>query len=155
MSGDGSAPRPALDAHNLRVAVVATQWHTDITDALVTGALEELARCGVAAPTLVRVPGAFELPIVAKKLAETHDAVVCLGLVLRGGTPHFDFVCNAATDGLTRVALDTGVPIGFGLLTCDTEEQARARSGLPGSQESKGSEAASAAMATALALRSL
>jgi 6,7-dimethyl-8-ribityllumazine synthase len=137
----------------LRVAVVATQWHTEITDALLNGALEELARCGVANPTVVRVPGAFELPILAQKLAERHDAVVCLGLVLRGGTPHFDFVCNAATDGLTRVALDTGVPIGFGLLTCDTEEQARARSGLPGSQESKGAEAASAAVATALVLR--
>jgi 6,7-dimethyl-8-ribityllumazine synthase len=155
MSGDGAAPRPAYDGSALRVAVVATSWHTDITDSLLREALAELDRCKVPAPLIVRVPGAFELPIAAQRLAAAHDAVVCLGLVLRGGTPHFDFVCNAATDGLTRVALDTGVPIGFGLLTCDTEEQARARSGLPGSQESKGAEAASAAVATALALASL
>ncbi|MDQ1703266.1 MAG: 6,7-dimethyl-8-ribityllumazine synthase, partial [Frankiaceae bacterium] len=148
-----AAPRPVHDAAGLRVAVVATQWHTEITDALLTNALDELVRCGVEEPTVVRVPGAFELPIVAQKLARRHDAVVCLGLVLRGGTPHFDFVCNAATDGLTRVALDSGVPIGFGLLTCDTEEQARARAGLPGSAENKGAEAASAAVATALVLR--
>jgi 6,7-dimethyl-8-ribityllumazine synthase len=155
MSGEGNAPRPAYDGSGLRVAVVATQWHTEITDSLLREALVELDRCKVAAPTIVRVPGAFELPLAAQKLAATHDAVVCLGLVLRGGTPHFDFVCNAATDGLTRVALDTGVPVGFGLLTCDSEEQARARSGLPGSQESKGAEAASAAVATALALQDL
>ena len=153
MSGEGSAPRPALEAAGLRVAVVATQWHTEITDSLLDGALQELLRHGIDEPTVVRVPGAFELPIVAQKLAKRHDAVVCLGLVLRGGTPHFDFVCNAATDGLTRVALDTGIPIGFGLLTCDTEEQARARAGLPGSTENKGAEAASAAVATALVLR--
>ena len=153
MSGKGAAPRPEIDAAGLRVAVVATQWHTEITDALLNGALAELLRCGIEEPTVVRVPGAFELPIVAQKLARRHDAVVCLGLVLRGGTPHFDFVCNAATDGLTRVALDTGVPIGFGLLTCDTEEQARERAGLPGSREDKGAEAASAAVATALVLR--
>lgn len=155
MSGEGAAPRPALDGSHLAVAVVATQWHTEITDALLNGALAELDRLGVSDPTVVRAPGAFELPVIAKALAATHDAVVCLGLVLRGGTPHFEFVCNAATDGLTRVALDTGVPIGFGLLTCDTEEQARARSGLPGSQEDKGAEAASAAVATALVLRAL
>ncbi len=153
MTGTGAAPRPALDASGLRVAVVATHWHTEITDALLSSALGELQRYGVDDPTVVRVPGAFELPVVAQKLAGRHDAVVCLGLVLRGGTPHFDFVCNAATDGLTRVALDTGVPIGFGLLTCDTEDQARDRAGLPGSSESKGAEAASAAVATALVLR--
>jgi 6,7-dimethyl-8-ribityllumazine synthase len=155
MSGGGAAPRPALDAAGLRVAVVAAQWHTEITDALLGGALAELARIGIDEPRVLRVPGAFELPLAAQRLARSYDAVVCLGVVLRGGTPHFEFVCNAATDGLARVALDTGIPIGFGLLTCDTEEQARERAGLPGSSEDKGAEAASAAVATALALRDL
>lgn len=133
---------------------------------LIAGAERALADAGVEDPLLVRVPGAFELPVVAAALAgarggqELHDArpydaVVALGVVIRGGTPHFDYVCRAATDGLTRVALDTGVPVGFGLLTCDDEEQALARAGLPGSVEDKGREAAQAAIATALTLRGL
>jgi 6,7-dimethyl-8-ribityllumazine synthase len=115
-----------------------------------------LHEVGVTESVVVRVPGTFELPVVAKRLAESGcDAVVSLGVVVRGGTPHFDYVCQAATDGLSRVALDTGVPVGFGVLTCDTDEQAFERSGLPGSKEDKGREAALAAVATALALRSL
>ena len=105
-------------------------------------------------PAVVRVPGAFELPIAAKVLAEQrHDAVVALGVVIRGGTPHFEYVCQAATNGLTRVAIDTGTPIGFGVLTCDDEQQALDRCGLPGSSEDKGREAAVAAVETALLLR--
>lgn len=155
MSGQGAPVLPVQDAAGLRVAIVAGRWHAEITDALLDGSLRACADAGVAAPAVVRVPGAFELPVAAQALARDHDAVVALGVVIRGGTPHFEYVCSAATDGLVRVSLDSGVPIGFGLLTCDTEEQARARSGLPGSVEDKGHEAASAALATAVELRRL
>jgi 6,7-dimethyl-8-ribityllumazine synthase len=156
VSGSGSPAASAVDARGLRVAVVATRWHERITDALLAGALRALAECRVEDPAVVRVPGAFELPVLAKALADQRqDAVVCLGVVIRGGTPHFDYVCRAATDGLTRVALDTGVPVGFGLLTCDDEAQALDRCGLPDSSEDKGREAALAAVETALVLRKL
>jgi 6,7-dimethyl-8-ribityllumazine synthase len=153
VSGSGQPAQQAVDGRGLRVAVVTTQWHEEITTALLDSALRTLDECRVASPTVVRVPGAFELPVVAAALAPQVDAVICLGLVLRGGTPHFDYVCQAATSGCTRVALDTGVPVGFGLLTCDTEEQARERAGLPGSSEDKGREATLAALTTALLLR--
>ncbi len=114
---------------------------------------EALADYRVGSVEVVRVPGSFELAVVAQRLAGTHDAVVALGVVIRGGTPHFDYVCSAATHGLNRVALDTGVPVGFGLLTCDTEQQALDRAGLSGSVESKGYEATAAALVTARTLR--
>lgn len=144
-----------LDGAGLRLALVATRWYAEITDALLAGALRAASDCGIADATVIRVPGAFELPVVVAALAATHDAVVALGLVLRGETPHFDYVCSAATDGLARVALDTGVAVGFGLLTCDTVEQARSRAGLPGSAEDKGREATCAAVESALTLRDL
>jgi 6,7-dimethyl-8-ribityllumazine synthase len=122
---------------------------------LLAGARRALTQLGVAEPTVIRVPGAFELPLAAQALAATHEAVVALGVVIRGGTPHFGYVCRAATDGLTRVALDSGVPIGFGLLTVDDERQALERAGLDGSREDKGAEAAQAAVALALELRRL
>jgi 6,7-dimethyl-8-ribityllumazine synthase len=154
VSGSGAPDAQPFDAHALRVAIVATRWHEQITGALLDGALRALGECRVEDRVVVRVPGAFELPVAAKVLAEQrHDAIVALGVVIRGGTPHFDYVCRAATDGLTRVALDVGVPVGFGLLTCDTEQQALDRCGLPGSSEDKGREAALAAMETALLLR--
>lgn len=140
-------------AETLRVAVVAACWHERVTTGLLEGAQRALSEVGIADPTVVRVPGAFELPVGARRLAATHDAVVALGVVIRGGTPHFEYVCSAATQGLTDVATATGVPIGFGVLTCDTVEQALARAGLPGSSEDKGAEAALAAVSTALALR--
>jgi 6,7-dimethyl-8-ribityllumazine synthase len=150
---DGGTPP---DGRGLRVAVVATRWHREVTDGLVAGAHRALEDAQVQDTAVVRVPGAFELPVAAKALAQQrYDAVVALGVVIRGGTPHFDYVCRAATDGLTRVALDTGVPIGFGLLTCDSEEQALDRCGLPGSSEDKGREAVMAAVETALLLRKL
>jgi 6,7-dimethyl-8-ribityllumazine synthase len=153
MSG-GGAPDLDLDGSGLRVVVVAAEWHRVVTDALVEGARRGLAGARVEQVEVVRVPGAFELPVVAQAAARSGaDAVVALGVVIRGGTPHFDYVCRAATDGLGRVALDTGVPVGFGLLTCDTEQQALDRSGLPGSVEDKGLEAAQAAVATAVTLR--
>jgi 6,7-dimethyl-8-ribityllumazine synthase len=156
VSGAG-APGTALppEAADLRVAVVAASWHDRVMGGLLDGALAALRTAGVHDPTVLRVPGSFELPIVAQAAAAHHDAVIALGVVIRGGTPHFDYVCAAATDGLNRVALDTGVPIGFGLLTCDTEAQALDRAGLPGSAEDKGAEAVHAALTTALLLRRL
>jgi 6,7-dimethyl-8-ribityllumazine synthase len=156
MSGQGAPDSPAVDARGLRVAVVATRWHPRITDGLVDGAQRALQECRIEDIALLRVPGAFELPVVAKAFAQQrYDAVVALGVVIRGGTPHFDYVCRAATEGLTRVAVETGVPVGFGVLTCDNEEQALDRCGLPGSSEDKGREAALAAVETALLLRKL
>ena len=108
-----------------------------------------------AGASVVRVPGAVELPVVAAELAAGHDAVVCLGAVIRGGTPHFEYVCQAVTYGLARVALDAHTPVGNGVLTCDTLEQARARCGLPDSIEDKGWEAVVAALSAAVVLQSL
>jgi 6,7-dimethyl-8-ribityllumazine synthase len=153
MSGHGAPDDSPTDCSDLRVAVVASSWHTEVMDGLIAGAQRALDAYQVEAPELVRVPGSFELPVVAKALAERgYDAVVALGVVIRGGTPHFDYVCSAATDGLSRVALDTGVPVGFGLLTCATDEQALARAGLEGSSEDKGYEATAAALVTAATL---
>jgi 6,7-dimethyl-8-ribityllumazine synthase len=154
MSGDGSPTERPFDCHDLRVAVVAATWHERVMQGLLDGALEALRRHQVESPVVVRVPGSFELPVVAVALnTQGFDAVVALGAIIRGGTPHFEYVSSAATDGLTRVALDHGVAIGFGLLTCDTEEQALDRAGLEGSQEDKGYEATSAALLTASTLR--
>jgi len=139
----------------LRIAIVATRWHAEITDQLTARATAAATACGTAQPTVVRVPGAVELPVVAAELAKRHDAVACLGAVIRGGTPHFDYVCDAVTYGLTRVALDEGTPVGNGVLTCDTLEQARDRSGAADSSEDKGWDAVVAALETALVLRSL
>lgn len=123
---------------------------------MLDSALRALKEIGVDEPTVVRVPGTFELPVAAAALAgRGYDAVVALGVVVRGDTPHFEYVCQGATVGLTEVSVRTGVPVGFGVLTCDDDDQAYARSGLPGSTEDKGYEAAQAAVATALALRSL
>ena len=155
MSGQGAPGVETVDAKGLSLAVVATRWHDEIATALLESALRTAAECGVEEPSVVRVSGAVELPVVAQALAATHDAVVALGLVLRGGTPHFEYVCDAVTYGLTRVSLDSHTPIGNGVLTCDTEEQARARSGLPGSSEDKGRQAVLAALDTAATLKRL
>jgi 6,7-dimethyl-8-ribityllumazine synthase len=139
----------------MKVTVIAGSWHDTITDGLIAGAVRVLDTAG-ASHSLVRVPGAFELPIVAKAALESGaEAVVCLGVIIRGGTPHFEFVSNAATDGLTRVALDTGKAVGFGVLTLDDEAQGLDRAGLSNSREDKGAEAATAAVSTALTLREL
>jgi 6,7-dimethyl-8-ribityllumazine synthase len=154
VSGAGSPHDKPVDCHDLRVAVVAARWHEQVMGGLVAGAERALADYQVEAPSIVRVPGSFELPVVVGALAESgYEAIVALGVVIRGGTPHFEYVCSAATDGLSRIAVDTGVAVGFGLLTCDTEEQALARAGLEGSSEDKGYEATSAALVTAMTLR--
>ncbi|MCW2538991.1 MAG: 6,7-dimethyl-8-ribityllumazine synthase [Frankiales bacterium] len=156
MSGHGAPPTGAVPgAADLRVVVIAAQWHTEVMDGLLAGALRALADSGVTHVEVMRVPGAFELPVAAARLAGAAlqlDALVALGVVIRGGTPHFDYVCSAATDGLTQVSVSTGVPIGFGLLTCEDDQQALDRAGLPGSKEDKGYEAAQAALATAVTL---
>jgi 6,7-dimethyl-8-ribityllumazine synthase len=154
VSGEG-APDLEVDGTGLRVAVVAASWHRTVMDALVSNAEQALAELGVEETTVVRVPGSFELPVVAARLATSYDAVVALGVVIRGGTPHFEYVCQSVTEGLGRVALDTGVPVGFGVLTCDNEQQALDRAGLGWSRENKGREAAEAAVATAVTLRRL
>ncbi len=156
MSGAGAPTSRPFDASGLRVAVVAASWHTQVMDGLLAGAERALADYSVTDAEVVRVPGTFELPVVASALAaQGYDVVVALGVVIRGGTPHFDYVCNAATDGLTRVALDHTVAVGFGVLTCDTDEQALERAGLEGSKEDKGYEATSAALLTAKTLQRL
>ena len=153
MSGEG-APPLEVDGAGLRVGVVAASWHTVVMEGLLGGAGRTLADAGVADVEVLRVPGAFELPLGAARLLERCDAVVALGVVIRGGTPHFEYVCRAASDGLLRVSLDAGRPVGFGLLTCDDERQALDRAGLPGSREDKGAEAAQAALAMATSLPS-
>src|SRR5690242_506489 len=156
MSGEG---RPVddgqVDGSGLRLGVAAATWHAELVDQLLDRTLAAAEKAGVQAPTVVRVPGTIELPVVCQELAEHHDAVVALGVVIRGGTPHFEYVCDAVTAGLTRVSLDARTPVGNGVLTCDTLEQARDRCGLDGSHEDKGWEAVVAALDTALVLRSL
>lgn len=158
MSSKGAPVRRAEirpQAAGLRVVVVAGEWHQQITDGMIAGATRAIEASG-ANFALVRVPGSFELPVACRAALESGaDAAVALGVIIRGGTPHFDFVASAATEGLTRVALDTGKPVGFGVLTLDDEQQGIDRAGLPGSREDKGYEAADAAIRTALVLRAL
>jgi 6,7-dimethyl-8-ribityllumazine synthase len=153
MSGDGRPTELDTGGAGVRIAVVAGTWHERITEGLLTGALRTLAASG-AEVEVFRVPGSFELPVVAKAALEAGaDGVVALGVIIRGGTPHFEFVSNAATDGLTRVALDTGKPVGFGVLTLDDEQQGIDRAGFAGSKEDKGQEAAEAVLATVRVLQ--
>jgi 6,7-dimethyl-8-ribityllumazine synthase len=154
MSGHGAPAAGAVSgAAGLKVVVVAARWHTTVMDGLLAGAQRALADSGVDDATVIRVAGTYELPVAASRIANSNvDAIVALGVVIRGGTPHFEYVCGAATDGLTQVSVNTGIPIGFGVLTCDDDEQALDRAGLPGSKEDKGYEAAQAALATAVAL---
>jgi 6,7-dimethyl-8-ribityllumazine synthase len=147
------APTIATDGGGLSVAVVAASWHEQVMDGLLDGARRALADAGVTEVDVVRVPGTFELPVACSALADRYDALVALGVVIRGGTPHFEYVCQAATVGITEVAVRTATPIGFGVLTCDDEAQALERAGLPRSAEDKGHEAATAAVATVVALR--
>ncbi|WP_166904525.1 6,7-dimethyl-8-ribityllumazine synthase [Mycobacterium sp. DL440] len=155
MSGHGVPDLPQVDASDVTLAIVASTWHTQICDALLDGACKVAAEAGIDEPTVVRVLGAIEIPVVAQELAATHDAVVALGVVIRGQTPHFDYVCDAVTQGLTRVSLDASTPVANGVLTTDNEAQALDRAGLPDSTEDKGAQAAAAALSTALTLRGL
>jgi 6,7-dimethyl-8-ribityllumazine synthase len=154
VSHDGAPELAAVEgAANLRVAVIASQWHPTVMGGLLDGSRRALRDSKVADVTELRVPGTFELPVAAARLAQAgFDAIVALGVVIRGDTPHFEYVSQAATTGLTLVAQRTGVPVGFGVLTCDDEKQALARAGLPDSTEDKGYEATVAALATAVTL---
>lgn len=155
MSGTGS-PDTMPDGTGMKVTIVAASWHERVMDALLASAVASSEEAG-ATVTVVRAPGAFELPVLCQAAANAGaDAVVALGVVIRGGTPHFDYVCDAVTAGVLRVTLDSGVPVGFGVLTCDNEMQALDRAGISGSShEDKGREAAFAAIATAAELRRL
>jgi 6,7-dimethyl-8-ribityllumazine synthase len=155
VSGEGAPGASTFDAKHLTLAIVATRWHETITEALLASAVRTAAECGVTEPTVLRVAGAVELPVVVQALTASHDAVVALGVVVRGGTPHFEYVCEAVTYGLTRVALDSRTPVGNGVLTTDTIEQALDRAGLADSREDKGREAVVAALDTARVLRAL
>lgn len=145
----------AASTLGLRVAVVASRWHTTVMDGLIAGTGRFLEQIGITDYTLLHAPGSFELPVITAHAARHYDVVVALGVVIRGGTPHFEYVCAAATDGLSRLAIDTGTPVGFGLLTCDTEAQALDRAGLDGSTEDKGFEAAHAGVAAAVEIAKL
>jgi len=152
----GAIPElPDIDASSVSLGIVVSTWHAEICNALLDGALRAAKQLGVTDPAVVRVHGAIEIPVVAQALARKHDAVVALGVVIRGETPHFDYVCDAVTQGLTRVSLDLATPVANGVLTTNTEQQALARAGLPNSSEDKGAQAAAAALSTALVLRDL
>lgn len=153
--GAGIPDVPEMDASDLTLAIVASTWHPKICNALLDGARRVAEDCGITDPTVVRVHGAIEIPVVAQELAGSHDAVVALGVVIRGETPHFDYVCDAVTQGLTRVSLDAATPVANGVLTTENEHQALDRAGLPDSAEDKGSQATAAALSTALTLRHL
>ncbi len=155
MSASGSPEDKVTGFTGNRVVIVASSWHNQIMDALIAGATRVVGEAGVT-PEIHRVPGTFELPIACLAAAKSGaDAVVALGVVIRGETPHFDYVCQAATDGILQVSLETGVPVGFGVLTCDDEKQALDRSGLAGSKEDKGAQAAAAALNTWVTLKNI
>jgi 6,7-dimethyl-8-ribityllumazine synthase len=156
MSGSGAPTIETPRVEGARVAVVAAQWHPKVTDALVAGAVRALDESGITDYSIIRVPGSFELPVTALHAAKSgYDAVVALGVVIRGDTPHFEYVCQAATNGLMEVGMSTGVPVGFGLLTCDNDPQALDRAGLPDSREDKGYESTQAALVTLAAIKNL
>ena len=157
MSGKGAPELSVRNCGDLRVAVIAAQWHEKVMDGLVDGALRALRELGIDEPTAAARPRQLRAARSSPRSSpgRGYDAIVALGVVIRGGTPHFDYVCQGVTQGLTQVSVDTGVPIGFGVLTCDTEEQALDRAGLEGSNEDKGHEAVTAAVATAATLRSV
>jgi len=155
VSGAGAPKFDLRDLGAVRVAIIASSWHDVVMDGLVANAIETCQDAGVDV-TVVRVPGSFELGLAAMSAANAgFDAIVALGVIIRGGTPHFEFVANATTDALNRVALDTGKPVGFGVLTCDDDAQAIDRAGLPHSSENKGREAAEAALVMVKTMRSL
>ncbi|MFJ5542521.1 6,7-dimethyl-8-ribityllumazine synthase [Micromonospora chalcea] len=154
MAGFGEPGVTAVDAAGMTVGVVAARWHGDLTDHMTERAVAAAQACGARA-VVARVAGSVELPVVAQAMARRFDVVVALGVVVRGATAHFDYVCQSVTEGLTRVALDEGKPVAHGVLTVDTVEQARDRAGLPGSAEDKGWSATVAVLDAALAVRAL
>ncbi|HEX5740722.1 MAG TPA: 6,7-dimethyl-8-ribityllumazine synthase [Pilimelia sp.] len=155
MAGFGDPHLARVDAAGLRLAVVASRWHGELIAHMITRAEAAARECGVGDAGTYRVAGALELPVVAQALARRHDAVVALGVVIRGETPHFAYVCDAVTAGLTRIALDESTPVGNGVLTVESLGQARDRAGLPDSVEDKAFAATVAALDAAVTLRGL
>ncbi|GIJ51554.1 6,7-dimethyl-8-ribityllumazine synthase [Virgisporangium aliadipatigenens] len=155
MAGLGAPDTAPVDAAGLTLGVVSTTWHAELVDQMHERALAAAKESGVTHVIDVRVAGAVELPVVAQALARRCDAVVALGVVIRGDTAHFDYVCKSVTEGLTRVALDESTPVAHGVLTVDTVAQARDRAGLPDSAEDKGFSATAAALGAALALKAV
>ena len=161
MSGEGRSADSI--AHKLnsksgkgkKIAIVAAQWHPEIVDTMVFHAKSELKRLGTKKVDLFYVPGSFEIPVMAAHLVDSYDGLISLGLVLRGGTAHFEYVCAGVTQGLTHLGVTKKKPIAFGVLMCDTLEQAIDRSGAPGATENKGVECAQAVIATLLAIDSI
>ena len=144
----GNAPQIALpQLPHARVAIISSSWHLDICNNLISGASRALKDAGITETTIIHVPGSFEIPLASQIAFEQgYDAVVAVGLVLKGETPHFDYVCQGVTQGILDVSLKFSRPIGFGVLMCNTLEQAIARSGRPGSIEDKGFDSAVAAI---------
>ena len=154
--GEYAAHDGPLDATGMRFAIVVARFNRDVTDRLLAGAERVLTAHGAASVDVARVPGAYEIPVVAKRLAGsgTVDAVICLGTVIRGDTPHFDYVCGEAARGIQQAQLDTGVPVMFGVLTVNTEQQALDRvEGVV--MTNKGEEAAEGAVEMAVLLKCL
>jgi 6,7-dimethyl-8-ribityllumazine synthase len=142
-----------VDAAGLTLGIVVSRWHSDLTTQLLDRATQAAKACGVEHVTVARVAGSVELPVIAQALARRYDAVVALGVVIRGDTAHFEHVCQAVTSGLTRVALDESTPVAHGVLTVDTHQQALDRAGFPDSPEDKGWDATIAALDAELTLR--
>ena len=155
MSGTGTPAMTSVDASGLRLGIVVTRWHAELTDQMLSRAFAAAEACKVTDVVTTRVEGSVEIPVVAQALARRCDAVVALGVVIRGDTAHFDYVCQSVTEGLTRVALDESTPVAHGVLTVDTLQQAHDRAGFPGSPEDKGWGAVIAALDTAVTLRSV
>jgi 6,7-dimethyl-8-ribityllumazine synthase len=155
MAGFGAPEQATVDATGLTLGIAVARWHHEITDQLLDRALLAAKSCGIADVRVVHVAGSVEIPVVAQALARRYDAVVALGVVIRGETAHFDYVCQSVTEGLTRVALDESTPVAHGVLTVDRIDQALARAGLPDSPEDKGWDCVVAALDAALSLRAL
>ncbi|NJC72771.1 6,7-dimethyl-8-ribityllumazine synthase [Planosporangium thailandense] len=153
MAGHGIPDLEVVDGAGLTLGIAVSRWHSDLTEQLLERATQAAKACGVEHVTVARVAGSVELPVVAQALARRHDAVVALGVVIRGDTAHFEVVCQAVTEGLTRVALDESRPVAHGVLTVDTYEQAHDRAGFPDSPEDKGWDATVAALDAVLTLR--
>jgi 6,7-dimethyl-8-ribityllumazine synthase len=155
MAGFGDPHLDTVDAAGLRLGIVGSRWLSDLVDHMVERAQQAAKACGVADVVVARVAGSVELPVVAQALAQRCDAVVALGVVIRGETAHFEYVCDAVTAGLTRVALDERTPVAHGMLTVESLGQARDRAGLEDSIEDKGWQATVAVLDAALAIRAL
>jgi 6,7-dimethyl-8-ribityllumazine synthase len=155
MAGMGDPRLLTVEAAGLRLGIVGSKWHADLVDHMVERAQQAAKACGVDDVITARVAGSVELPVVAQALAQRCDAVVALGVVIRGETAHFDYVCDAVTAGLTRVSLDEQTPVAHGVLTVESLGQARDRAGLEDSIEDKGWQATVAVLDAVLAIRGL